>query len=59
MQAGEEEGPDMGMGNLGKAFEDLLKGLTDDDKTGEEIGKKFETMFKNLDNPDGFENAAS
>lgn len=35
MQLGEEEGADMGMGNLGKAFEDLLKGLTDDDKTGE------------------------
>jgi len=37
----------------------LLKGLTDDDKTGEEIGKKFDDMFKNLDNPNNFEKAAS
>lgn len=34
MQLGEGDPSDMGMGNLGKAFEDLLKGLTDDDQTG-------------------------
>ncbi len=34
MEMGQDDGADMGMGNLGKAFEDLLKGLTDDDKTG-------------------------
>ena len=42
MQAGDnEEGPDGGdisIGNLGKAFEELLSGLTDDDKTGQLIG---------------------
>lgn len=51
---GEANNNDMGMNNLGKAFQDLLKGLTDDDKTGEQIGKKFDEMFKNLDNPQNF-----
>ena len=37
----------------------MLKGLTDNDQAGEEIEKKFESMFKNLDSPEGFENAAS
>lgn len=32
----------MGVGDLGKAFEELLSGLGgDDDKTGEAIGQKF------------------
>lgn len=42
------------MGNIGKAFQDLFKGLVDNDQAGEEIGKKFESMFKNLDSPEGF-----
>ena len=44
MQSGENEGGeggDIGIGNLGKAFEQLLSGLTDDDKTGQLIGQKF------------------
>jgi hypothetical protein len=35
----EGDGGDIGIGNLGKAFEELLSGLTDgDDKTGQMMG---------------------
>lgn len=54
-----EEG-DAGIGNLGKAFQELLKGLPeDDDQTGEKIGKKFTDMFENFNDPSKFENAAT
>ena len=36
-----------------------MTGLGDDDKSGQEIGKKFEDMFKNLESPEHFEKAAS
>lgn len=56
---GQEQGP-MGVGDLGKAFEELLSGLGgDDDKTGEAIGQKFQSMFKNLESPQSFQKAAS
>lgn len=39
MQGGEQADGDLGAGGLGKAFEELLTGLGDEDGTGHKIGQ--------------------